>query len=143
MSLVNTLFLDQVLSDEQAARVSVAQYSAAEVIGQFLALYNCLDFKAELEDIGIGRFQFMRRKKALRELRALCIALWGIALQKSFPDDAGSFFAKFRETAPVLAGPGREAVEMQTRVNVYIDRLLPERTRIFCRWPNILPKFWP
>jgi len=112
-------------------RVSVAHYTADEVIRQFLGLYNCLDFKAELEDIGISRIQFLRRGKALREFRAISIALWGLALQKSFPNDAGDFFAEFREKAPLLAGSGRETARLHERVNAYIELLAPKKDTDF------------
>ncbi|MDR2573154.1 MAG: hypothetical protein LBC94_02220 [Desulfovibrio sp.] len=104
-------------------RVTVAQYSADEVIQQFLALYNCMDFKLELEDIGISRFQFVRRKKVLRELRALSIALWGLALKKSFPKDAVHFFETFRASFPVLFPVAKEQAMMENRVNIYVDCL--------------------
>lgn len=113
-----------------SARVSVAHYTAEEVIRQFLSLYNCLDFKAELEELGITRLQFVRRKRALREFRAISITLWGLALQKSFPNDAGDFFAEFRKS-PVLAGDGKETVRLHQRVNIYIDLLAAKRDTDF------------
>lgn len=109
--------------DRAQARVSVAHYSADEVIRQFLALYNCMDFRAELDDLGVSRFQFMLRGKVLREFRALCIALWGLALTKSFPYDAGDFFAQFQAKAPMLADGSKDAAYLQNRVNIYIDLL--------------------
>lgn len=112
-------------------RISVTKYSAEEVIRQFLGLYNCMDFKAELEDVGIGRFQFLRRKKALREFRALCISLWGLALQKSFPQDAADFFREFCEKSPVLAASGRDAARLRNRVNIYVDLLNPHKDTDF------------
>ena len=118
-------------TDDPTTRVSVAHYTSDEVIRQFLGLYNCLDFKTELEEIGITRFQFMRRKKAMREFRALSIALWGLALQKSFPNDAGAFFAEFREKAPMLAGDGKEVMRLHARVNEYIELLSPKRDADF------------
>lgn len=112
-------------------RVSVAHYTADEVIRQFLGLYTCLDFRAELEDIGVTRMQFVRRKKALREFRAISIALWGLALQKSFPNDAAEFFSEFRAKAPVLAGSGKEAARLHERVNEYSKLLAPKRDTDF------------
>ena len=102
-------------------RISVAHYSAEEVVSQFLALYACLDFKSELSDIGITSLQLRRRKKALREFRAIAIALWGVALQKSFPQDAQVFFEHFLATAPFLTGKGKECTRLQGRVNIYVD----------------------
>jgi hypothetical protein len=110
-------------AEDADMRVTVTQYSANEVIQQFLALYNCMDFKPELEDIGIGRFPFGRRKKALRELRALSIALWGLALRKSFPKDAADFFAAFRAFFPVIFPADKERALMENRVNIYVDCL--------------------
>lgn len=112
-------------------RVSVTQYSADEVIRQFLALYNCMDFKAELEDIGVGRFHFLRRHKALREFKALCIALWGLALSKSFPHDAQNFFTAFQERAPMLTDGSKEAARLLGRVHAYIGLLTPKKDADF------------
>ena len=112
-------------------RVSVAHYTADEVLLQFLGLYNSLDFKAELADLGITRWQFLRRRKAIRAFRAISIALWGLALQKSFPKDAGNFFAELRDKAPMLAGSGKETVCLHERVNAYIELLAPKKDTDF------------
>jgi hypothetical protein len=120
-----------VSNGDEHSRISVAHYNADEVIRQFLGLYNSLDFKEELEDIGITRWQFLRRRKALREFRAICIALWGLALQKSFPNDAGNFFSGFRERAPMLAGNWKETACLHERVNVYIELLAPKKDTDF------------
>ena len=120
---VNSLFIDNKVMNDSTSRVTVAQYSAAEVIQQFLALYNCMDFKPELKDIGIGRFQFARRKKALREFRALSIALWGLALQKSFPNDADAFFQEFREHFPSMLSSAKENALMRSRIDIYVECL--------------------
>jgi hypothetical protein len=130
MTYANDTF-PQELTAGEAVRVSIARYSAGEVIEQFLALYNCLDFRHELEDVGISRFQFARRKKALRELKALSIALWGLALQKSFPLDAADFFSQFRSVAPDLVGQRKSALDMQNRVNIYVDLLAGKRDTDF------------
>lgn len=111
--------------------MSVAHYTADEVIQHFLALYNCMDYKAELEDIGIGRFQFSRRKKALRELRALTIALWGLALQKSFPYDAAAFFHEFCTKSQDLNAKGGASVRLRNRLNIYVDLLTPKKDADF------------
>jgi len=112
-------------------RISVAHYTADEVIRQFLGLYHSLDFKAELADLGITRWQFLRRRKAVQALRAICIALWGLALQKSFPNDAGDFFAALRESAPMLAGSSKETVRLHESVNAYVELLAPKKDADF------------
>lgn len=132
MSQRTTVFFNPVIDDtDSTARISVAEYSAAEVIRQFLALYACLDFKAELEEIGVKPFQFLRRTKILRELRALCIALWGLALQKSFPNNAREFFEEFRASAPMLSGKDKESLELANRINIYIDLFNPKKDTDF------------
>ncbi len=131
MAPIHTSFIEHAVVGETEARVTVAQYTAAEVIQQFLAVYNCMDFKPELEDIGIGRFQFVRRKKALREFRALSIALWGLALQKSFPNDAESFFQEFRADLAVLFPSAKEREMMDTRINIYVDCLSAKKDTDF------------
>lgn len=114
-----------------AGRVTVAHYTADEVIRQFLALYHCLDFKAELADIGIGRLQFVRRYKALREFKALSIALWRLALQKSFPLDAESFFNEFKDGIADLAGTGKAAERFAHRIDIYSTLLSSKKDSDF------------
>ena len=130
MTMIHNVY-DTPYNGESAARVTVAQYSAAEVIQQFLALYNCMDFKPELEELGIGRFHLMRRKKALREFRALSIALWGLALQKSFPNDADTFFQEFRATLASLFPSPKERELMENRINIYVDILAAKKDTDF------------
>lgn len=108
---------------EQRARVSVAHYTADEVIQQFLALYQCLDFKTELAGIGIGRFQFSRRRKALREFKVLAVALWGLALHKSFPSDAEDFFNEFKAGITGLTGTGKAAELFVNKLDMYTTLL--------------------
>lgn len=112
-------------------RISVTRYSAEEVVSQFLSLYSCLDFKTEVAELGIGPLQIRRRRKALREFRAICIALWGIALQKSFPQDASVFFEHFRATAPFLTGKSKECARLQSRVNIYVDLMAGKKDADF------------
>ncbi|MDR1490935.1 MAG: hypothetical protein LBS65_10770 [Desulfovibrio sp.] len=103
-------------------RISVVNYSAEEVIRQFLALYLSLNFEEELSFIGVGRLSFFRRRKCIREFNALAIALWELALQKSFPDQAAEFFAALREDARFV-GSGREAEKLVARVDAYAELL--------------------
>ncbi len=122
-NLLGDLCMHQNSSALAAPRISTREYSAGEIIGQFLAIYNSMDFTSELEFLGISRFHVFRRRKALREFRALCIALWGLALEKSFPKDSAQFFDEFRASSPVLAGDGKAARQMHSRVAAYRDIL--------------------
>ncbi|MDR1947155.1 MAG: hypothetical protein LBQ51_08340 [Desulfovibrio sp.] len=104
-------------------RIRVTRYSAEEVIKQFLSLYTCMNFETELADMGIGRLRFFMRRKALREFTALFIALWYLALQKSFPQDAANFFSIFRESAAMLNNGSREAAKLGPRVDAYMEQV--------------------
>ncbi len=112
-------------------RMSVAYYSAEEVISHFCALYSSIDWPAKVAELDISPLRIRRRNNALRELRALSIALWGLALQKSFPGDASDFFARFLETAPFLAGKSRESVRLRERLAVYVDLLAAKKDADF------------
>jgi len=118
-------------AQEGQSRISVAHYTADEVIRQFLGLYHSLDFKAELADLGVTRWQFLRRRTAVQALRAICIALWGLALQKSFPNDAGDFFAALRDQAPALAGSAKDTARLHACVNTYVELLAPKKDADF------------
>ena len=117
--------------DSTTSRISVTRYSAEEVVSQFLSLYSCLDFKSEIAELGIGSLHIRRRKKALREFRAISIALWGIALQKSFPQDAPAFFEHLLTVAPFLTGKSKECVRLQGRVNIYVDLMAGKKDTDF------------
>lgn len=140
MTPITSSFFEHAAVGEPNIRVTVAQYSADEVIGQFLALYNCMDFKPELEDLGIGRFHFTRRKKALREFRALSIAMWGLALQKSFPNDAEAFFQDFRASLPAIFPGAKERELMESRIDCYVDRLSVKKDTDFLPVAEYLAK---
>lgn len=64
-------------------------------LDNFDALLDDVDFSAELAVLGIGRLQFLRRRQMLVELRGLYIALWRLALGRSFPNDADTMLSVF------------------------------------------------
>ena len=47
-----------------------------EVLGNFSAILESMDFAQELELLGIRKLHFRQRKRAIRELRAMGIGLW-------------------------------------------------------------------
>lgn len=112
-------------------RVTPALYESDEVFQHFEALYLSLDFRTELADMDIGALQLARKKLALREFRALTIALWGVALERSFPQDANAFFRDFREKASFLNADTKESNLLQNRVNIYVDMLNPKKDKDF------------
>lgn len=101
-------------------------YTAEEVGRTFADLLATFDFAAEMHDLQIGRLNLVKRAKAKRLLTAISIALWHVALQKSFPNDADFFFNHFVETYPPLAGSGRRAKNLRFYVAA-CDALVGEK----------------
>lgn len=110
-------------SPSQAGRTTLTQYSADEVIANFQALYDSYNFSADVEELHFSLFQFKKRNMALQELRVVSIALWFIALKRSFPDKAEEFFAAYRAKAPFLCQPEKKSAQRQARLNTYLDLL--------------------
>ena len=88
------------------------------VQANFTALLEGLDFAAELEILGIGRMQFMRRRQMLVELRGLCMGLWRLALASSFPHNADQIFASFLR-AYADRFPGKSSTQILERASQY------------------------
>ena len=103
--------------EADAPRITIANYSADEVIANFDRLLATLDFSAEMHDMGMGSLQWILRSKARKEFTALSIAFWKLALEKSFPDQAEVFFAEYRSRSPLLTGPSRKANRMNARLD--------------------------
>lgn len=101
-------------------------YTAEEVGRTFADLLATFDFAAELHDLGIGSLSLFKRRQAKKLFTALCIALWHVALGKSFPNDADAFFTHFVATCPSLVGDCRAAKKMRDLVMRY-DALVAEK----------------
>ena len=101
-------------------------YTIDEVLDNFAALLASFDFTPEIDAMGIGRMQFLRRKRALQDLRALFIALRRLALRKSFPDDGDvifeTFLARYQQT-PARDSARKDAAAMVEKVRAYVDML--------------------
>lgn len=65
------------------------------VLENFSAMLNGMDFAQELQLLGIRKFHFRQREKAFRELRAMSIGLWRLALERSFPSEGEALFERF------------------------------------------------
>ena len=61
----------------------------------FRALLDDMVFFEELAILGLGRFQFARRRKMVDEFRGMYMAVWRLALGSSFPERADAIFADF------------------------------------------------
>ena len=101
-------------------------YTADEVGRTFAELLATVNFGAELRELGIGRLQLVTRIRAKRLLTAVCIALWHVALERSFPNDADAFFAHFLRTYPPLVGDRGGARKLRDLVTRY-DALVAEK----------------
>lgn len=101
-------------------------YTAEEVSRTFADLLATFDFAAEMHDLQIGRLNLVKRAKAKKLLTAISIALWHVALQKSFPGDAETFYNHFVETYPPLTGSGRNAKRLRLHVAA-CDALVGEK----------------
>lgn len=66
-----------------------------EALDNFMVLIDDLDYKAAYEILDIGVLHFLRRKQMFIELKGLHMALWRLALSRSFPNDADSMFPLF------------------------------------------------
>lgn len=78
--------------------ITPAAYTSEEVINHFTVLLEDTSFSSQLQYLGIKRgFMSPRRRKARQELQALCIGLWKLALDSSFPQQSDEFFADFLE----------------------------------------------
>ena len=69
--------------------MAVRADAVREALDNFPVLLLDLDAGRALHILGIGR---------LAEWRGLCMALWRLALQRSFPEQAEAMFRQFRES---------------------------------------------
>ena len=90
----------------------------------FAVLLDDADFTAELELTGVGRFQFLRRRQMMLELRGLYMALWRLALARSFPNDADAMFATFLH-GYLTRHPDKAARQAAERARQYWGMLQP------------------
>lgn len=103
-----------------------AAYTTDEVLENFTALLDSFDFAPEIDAMGIGRMQFLRRRRALLDLRALFIALWRLALRRSFPSEFEEIFGTFLkrlQEAPLRSAARKEAATLTEKVTAYVEML--------------------
>ncbi len=110
---------------QNLAEVFDGESVAHEALENFAALLDDADFTAELELMGIGRMQFMRRRQMLVEWRGLYMALWRLALASSFPRDAERMFAAFLRSYHA-AHPDKLSTRIMERAQQYWGMLQPK-----------------
>ena len=110
---------------QNLAEVFDDESAVSEALENFAALLDDADFAAELELMGIGRMQFMRRRQMLVEWRGLYMALWRLALASSFPQDAERMFATFLRSYHA-AHPDKLGSRIMERAQEYWGMLQPK-----------------
>lgn len=91
--------------------------------------------------MGIGRLQIFRRKRVIAELRAMFIALWRIALDKSLLDEGQLIHEAYLSSYGERYGPGQDARLLVERVRQYVDLLLQKRDKDFSEVASHLASF--
>lgn len=106
------------MGEDLAERLSVAS-----LLRNFEALLADVDYRDAFEIMEIGSLQFARRKRLRRELQALYIGLWRLALKRSFPSDYAAVFHAYMEELTTQGKP-RAGVAVNTELVLqYVDKL--------------------
>lgn len=124
-----------------ATNADASEY-AREALNNFLIVIDDLDYNIYYEILGIGRFQFLRHKQMLIELKSLHIALWRLAISHSFPNDAERMFSAFLETY-ANAHPGRIDQQIVARAPQYWGMIAPSGDADFSSVSRHLISFFP
>jgi len=112
--------------------VQEPQYTSDELIRTFSALLDSYSFEHELAILGVKRHHLLKKRKALREFSALFIALWGLALQKSFPAERDMVFDEFVSRYSYSAkGSNKEVTLLVRSIEVYATLLEKNRDKDF------------
>ena len=106
-------------------------YTADEVGRTFSTLLDTFDFSTELHDLGIGSLSVFKRRKARRHLIAICVCLWRLALERSFPNDAAAFAEHFAATWPPLASGRGSATALRELVAAYSGLMAEKKAADF------------
>lgn len=112
----------------ESAQCSPLAVSASVVdaaLDKFAALLADADYVQELEILKVGRMHFLRRRQMITELTGLYMALWRLALGRSFPQDADRMFEMFLERYG-RENPGRRSAHVLERAREYWSMLAPQ-----------------
>ncbi len=109
-----------------------SELSPETIVTRFQALLSSFDYQEELDILGVGKYNFNKKKKLIIEIKALYIALWKIALEKSFPDSWNSYFNLFLdEISRSLKCNAQTAQFVIRRIDVYDTLLAPKKENNF------------
>lgn len=107
---------------QQVADETAQQGFVREALENFAVLLDDTDFTPHLHLMGVGRLHFTRRRQLLLEWRGLYVALWRLALSRSFPQDADAMLEAF--TASYRAAHAdKQTAQMLERATQYWDMM--------------------
>ncbi|MCL1916176.1 MAG: hypothetical protein FWG17_05680 [Desulfovibrionaceae bacterium] len=95
-------------------------YTEEEIFRRFAEVLASLDLRQEIIELGCGLNGIFRRGSVLRELNAMCVALWRLALEQSFPEQVETLFRNYLENYPDL-GRGRKRKKQAELIQVYCE----------------------
>ncbi len=103
-----------------------------DVINRFCGLLQSFDLVEEYRILELGALNVFKKRNAAREFRALYVALWKIALDKSLPERSEEIFALFLERIPALLDCKENAADfLRRRIAVYDTLLHPTKEQNF------------
>ena len=97
--------------------------SAPSPVRNFTAILDDMNYRPVLDILGVGTFQFTRRKLLTREFRALYVGLWRLALMRSFPTRHAELFQAFMEGEAARCKERSQAVAGAELVMQYAGKL--------------------
>ncbi|MCL1889149.1 MAG: hypothetical protein FWF99_01420 [Desulfovibrionaceae bacterium] len=95
-------------------------YAEEDIFRRFEEVLVSLNLRQEITELGCGLNGIFRRGRVLRELNAMCVALWRLALEQSFPEQAETLFRNYLEDHPDL-GRGRKRKQQVGLIQVYCE----------------------
>lgn len=125
-----------------AVKIDSASEFAQQAVDNFLILLDDLDYNIYYEILGVGRFQFLRRKQMYIELKSLHMALWRLAISSSFPNQAEAMFPAFLE-AYSRNHPGKGDARIVSRAPQYWGMIAPAGDGDFSGVSRHLISFFP
>lgn len=115
---------------------------AREALNNFLILLDDLDYNIYYEILGVGYFQFLRRKQIFIEMKSLHMALWRLALSHSFPEEGEKIFSAFLD-AYAKAHRNKTDTQIVQRAPQYWGMIAPVGEADFSYVSKHLISFFP
>lgn len=112
------------------SRISRAFYSNAEIIQRFEAAMASLDLKAEAAELDSGLSAIFRRGRVVRDFQAVCVVMWRLSLEKSFPDQQEDVYNDFTAHSAFL-GSGGARKKLLERIRLFWEVLEMQKTADF------------